>query len=143
MARTFQDMSPEEFLAYLTNGEFVIMNQVSVDDWPSGRNRVTMNFEVHNSPRYGQRVQRWQDGKKKNPKNATAYFVKALIVQDDEGQTFVVGVTNSRQIVVQWGNLKFPRYVYHSQGRNPLEDSAFFILAQMLGLKTPTREATA
>ena len=78
-----------------------------IENWPSGRNRVTATFEVEATKR-GQRVHRTITGKPK----ATTYHLRMCICDGDDGLTYLVGLTEYGQRVIIPGTLKGIEYYY-------------------------------
>lgn len=79
--------------------------EARIEDWPSGRNRVTAVFAVEANNR-GERVTRTTTGKPK----ATIYYRKVCIVDGDDDRTYVLGKTEFDQIVLIPGTLKTVEY---------------------------------
>ncbi len=78
-----------------------------IEDWPFGSKRVTATFECETNKR-GTRVNRVTTGKPKR----TTYFAKAVIVDGDDGKTYILSATGHGQIVLTPGTLKYPTYFY-------------------------------
>ncbi|MHC4372167.1 MAG: hypothetical protein ACYSW8_31570 [Planctomycetota bacterium] len=79
-----------------------------VEDWPSGKRRVTATFDVEQDPKKGDRVARATTGKPKK----TTYHKKMRIVDGDDGRVYLLGFTSCAQIVVWPGTMKYPEYFY-------------------------------
>lgn len=60
-----------------------------IENWPSGRNRVTATFDVETG-KQGERVSRVTTGKPKR----TTYCKRMAIVDGDDGKTYLIGETN-------------------------------------------------
>jgi len=82
-----------------------------VEDWPSGRRRVTATFTVEDGGKRGFRVARVTTGKPKK----TTYHLRMTIVDGDDGRIYALGLTEFGQIVVWPGTLKCPEYIYDTK----------------------------
>lgn len=110
MSRTFQDQTITEIFEYFQYAHnWQAVEETTVDDWPQGRNRVQMYFWVQKNGR-GERINRQQPGRK--PKQ-TVYYSRAVVVVDHNDEILIVGLTEAGQMVIQWGNLKYPQYLYY------------------------------
>lgn len=116
MITKFQTATNDELLEFFNNNEFLTLEQTKVHDWPSGKSRVTMQFEVERDKRGRQRVARSTGTSK--PKRTT-YFDKVRIVQVDTF-VFILGLTEYNQIVLLPGTLKHPKYVHNAN--SPTDD---------------------
>jgi hypothetical protein len=88
--------------------------EVVVEDWPSGRHRVTASFQVEAKDRKGERVVRTTTdsiGRVSKPKRTT-YHLKIRLVDGDDGRVYVLGITEYGQVVLIPGTLKTAKYFY-------------------------------
>ena len=76
-----------------------------IENWPSGKHRVTALFESQTNKR-GTRIRRTTTGKPK----ATNYYTAAVLVDGDDGRTYVLALTAYEQIVLIPGTLKGTQY---------------------------------
>jgi hypothetical protein len=81
----------------------------TINDWPSGQQRVTATFAVESHPKRGERVTRTTTG---TPK-ALTYAVKARIVDGDDGRTYLAMLTSFGHVSIMQGNMKFEQEVIH------------------------------
>lgn len=72
-----------------------------IENWPSGRHRVTARFEIEQSPR-GERAVRTTDGA---PKKLT-YAKMARIVDGSDGRTYIAEYTSTGFISIMRGDMK-------------------------------------
>jgi len=79
-----------------------------IEDWPIGRKRCTATFVVEDGGKKGQRVARTTTGKPKR----TTYYQRVMIVDGDDGRTYVIARTMHNQMVVIPGTLKTTEYFY-------------------------------
>jgi hypothetical protein len=79
-----------------------------IEDWPIGRKRCTATFQVEDGGKKGQRVARTTTGKPKR----TTYYQKVMIVDGDDGRTYIIARTEHNQAVVIPGTLKTTEYFY-------------------------------
>jgi hypothetical protein len=81
----------------------------TIQDWPSGRHRVTAHFEIEQSPKRGERAVRFTDGA---PKKLT--FAKiARIVDGSDGRTYIAEYTMYGHISIMRGDMKFQQETIH------------------------------
>ena len=83
-------------------------------DWPYGKLKTTASFTVETNPRRGERTDRTtvdpKNGRVNKPKFST-YSKRQLIVDGDDGQTYVAELTEFGQIYIRQGNLQYQEEV--------------------------------
>lgn len=137
MAKTFQTINREELYDYFENcPQWESATELVAENYPNGRERVAMNFVVHTKDKKGSRVLRWFGDHKAK---ATVYYAQCRIVRDHDGQIIIVGLTEGGQMVIQWGNLKFPEYLYYRPNAiadmDKFKNGVWIRCAQLLGIK--------
>lgn len=85
-------------------------------NWPSGRRRVHAKFWCETNNR-GTRVNRVTTGKPAR----TNYYLKALIVDGDDGRTYIIAHTRYNQMVLISGTLKDIQYFYSDESKEMYE----------------------
>jgi hypothetical protein len=84
-----------------------------IENWPSGRHRVTARFEIEQHPKRGERAVRTTDGA---PKKLT--FAKlARIVDGSDGRTYIAEYNVYGAICIMRGDMKI-QHEWISEG-NP------------------------
>lgn len=86
-------------------------HEATIEDWPSGRKRVTARFYTETNKR-GQRVCRVTTGK---PKKST-YSDRTAIVNGDDGRTYVLhsaGKAYGGFVSVMRGDMRFQEETRH------------------------------
>lgn len=79
-----------------------------ITNWPlGGSKRGTATFQVEANNR-GERVLRTTTGKAK----ATTYYKKIVIVDGEDGRTYILGLCNDHQIAVIFGDMKATSYSF-------------------------------
>jgi hypothetical protein len=77
----------------------------TVTDWPSGKRRVTAQFDVEADPKRGQRAVRTTDGR--TPKKLT-YAKHVRIVDGDDGRIYIAEWTpSSSHISIMKGTMDY------------------------------------
>ena len=95
---------PQTKLTYTNPRTHVVIN-----DWPSGRNRVTATFEVETTAK-GQRAVRTTTGK---PKKLT-YADKVRFADGSDGKLYIITTTiGYNMVVVMKGTIDFQHEVIH------------------------------
>lgn len=75
----------------------------TIENWPSGRHRVTARFEIEQDKKRGERAVRTTDGA---PKKLT--FAKlARIVDGSDGRTYIAEFTAYGHISIMKGDMKY------------------------------------
>lgn len=74
----------------------------TIDNWPSGTQRVTAQFNIETTKR-GERAIRMTTGKPK----ALTYAVKARIVDGDDGRTYAAMLTEYGHVSIMRGDFKY------------------------------------
>lgn len=80
-----------------------------IENWPSGKHRVTARFEIEQSKR-GERAIRTTTGA---PKKLT-YATKARIVDGSDGRTYIAELSMYGHISIMNGDMKYQHEVIHS-----------------------------
>ena len=80
----------------------------TIEDWPSGKHRVTAHFAIETTKR-GERGVRTTTGA---PKTLT-YARKARIVDGDDGRTYIAELTLYGHVSVMRGDFKFQEESIH------------------------------
>jgi hypothetical protein len=75
----------------------------TIENWPSGKNRVTAVFTIETHPKRGQRAVRVTTGA---PKVLT-YAKQMRIVDGDDGRTYIATLTSFGHITIFQGNMQF------------------------------------
>ena len=83
--------------------------QATIEDWPSGKHRVTARFEIESDPKRGERAVRTTDGA---PKKLT-YAKMARIVDGSDGRTYIAEYTIYGHITIMRGDMKFSHEAVH------------------------------
>ncbi len=83
--------------------------QAAIENWPSGKHRVTARFEIEQDPKRGERAVRVTDGA---PKKLT-YAKMARIVDGDDGRTYIAEFTMYGHISIMRGDMKFSHETIH------------------------------
>lgn len=76
--------------------------RAAIENWPSGRQRVTAIFEIEETSR-GQRGTRVTTGAKKT----LTYAKKARIADGNDGKTYILNMTEFGHISVMQSNMQF------------------------------------
>jgi hypothetical protein len=77
--------------------------QATIENWPSGKHRVTATFAIEADPKRGERAVRTTTGA---PKKLT-FARKARIVDGDDGRTYIAELTIFAHITIMRGDMKF------------------------------------
>ena len=80
--------------------------EATIEDWPSGRKRVTAHFIVETT-KHGQRMARTTTGKPKK----TTYYQRMVLCDGDDGKTYLLALS-SIGIVRMLGTMKYTDYFY-------------------------------
>lgn len=75
----------------------------TIENWPSGSQRVTATFTIEQDPKKGERAVRTTNGA---PKKLT-FAVKQRIVDGDDGRTYILRLTDYGHISVMQGDMKY------------------------------------
>lgn len=75
----------------------------TIAGWPSGKKRVTAQFDIECDPKRGERAVRTTTGA---PKKLT-YASKARIVDGDDGRTYIVELTMYGHVSVMQSNMQY------------------------------------
>ena len=94
----------------------------TVEDWPSGKHRVTARFEIEAIAGRGERAVRVTTGA---PKKRT-YARKARIVDGDDGRTYIAELCSYGFVTIIQGNMQFQQEVIHQDNPRFAEVSALF-----------------
>jgi len=81
--------------------------EATIEDWPSGRKRVTARFYVETKPKFGQRMARVTTGKPKT----TTYYQRIVLCDGDDGKTYLLALC-SIGIVRMLATMKYTDYFY-------------------------------
>lgn len=79
-----------------------------IENWPSGKHRVTARFEVEQTKR-GERAIRTTTGA---PKKLT-YAVKARIVDGSDGRTYIAELSTYGHVSIMRGDMKYQQETVH------------------------------
>ena len=85
-------------------------DEATVEDWPSGKRRVTAIFALETNRR-GVRCNRVTTGKPK----ATTYYRRMVICDGDDGRIYLAAITDYGQYVLIPGTLKTTEYFYERE----------------------------
>jgi hypothetical protein len=77
--------------------------EATIENWPSGRHRVTARFEIEQDPKRGERAIRATDGAAKK----LTYAKMARIVDGSDGRTYIAEFTMYGFISIMRGDMKF------------------------------------
>jgi hypothetical protein len=103
----------------------------TIDNWPVGfRGRTTAKFEVETDPKKGQRVSRVTQNKTKtgwNEPHKTTYADKFVIVDGDDGKTYLLASSKYGHIVIWQSDMK---HTAESIGRDDPRYADFLRLFQ-------------
>ena len=101
-----------------------------VEDWPLGKyRRGAAIFQVEEDPKHGERVSRVTTGKPRK----TTYAKRFVIVDGDDGKTYLLAMNLYGSIEVWPGTMKFP--VSRNAEEHPEE------YKHLLGFLYPEKEA--
>jgi hypothetical protein len=75
----------------------------TIENWPSGQQRVTAVFTIETDPKRGERAVRMTTGA---PKKLT-FARKMRIVDGDDGRTYIAALTSYGHITVHRGDMKY------------------------------------
>lgn len=77
--------------------------QATIENWPSGTQRVTAHFSIECDPKRGERAVRVTTGA---PKKLT-FARKMRIVDGADGRTYIAALTGYGHITIWQSNMKF------------------------------------
>jgi hypothetical protein len=77
--------------------------EATVEDWPSGKRRVTAVFTVERHPKRGERAVRTTTGRPR----ALNYAPKVRIVDGDDGRIYIAHLTNYGHISIMRGTMDY------------------------------------
>ena len=77
--------------------------EATIQNWPSGKHRVTARFEIEQDPKRGERAVRTTDGAAKK----LTYAKLARIVDGSDGRTYIAEFTMYGHISIMRGDMKF------------------------------------
>ena len=83
----------------------------TIDNWPSGSQRVPARFEIEANPKRGERGVRTTTGA---PKKLT-FATKARIVDGDDGRTYIAELTMYGHISIMRGDFKYQQETIHPE----------------------------
>jgi len=100
----------------------------TVDNWPSGKNRVTAKFVVETGIRGKERIGRVTQNPKGgwNSPKRTTYALKARIVDGEDGRIYIAELTEYGHITIMQSNLKFQEEVVFPDDNRHKELLALF-----------------
>ena len=75
----------------------------TIDNWPSGSQRVTAQFAIEADPKRGERATRTTTGATKK----LTFARKMRIVDGDDGRTYIAALTGYGHITIHKGDMKF------------------------------------
>ncbi len=75
----------------------------TIENWPSGKHRVTARFEIEQDAKRGERGTRITDGAAKK----LTYAKLARIVDGDDGRTYIAEFSMYGHISIMQSNMKF------------------------------------
>ncbi len=84
--------------------------KATIENWPSGKHRVTARFEIEQDPKRGERATRTTDGAAKK----LTYSKLARIVDGDDGRTYIAEFTMYGFISIMKGDMKFQHETIHT-----------------------------
>jgi hypothetical protein len=94
----------------------------TIEDWPSGKHRVTARFEIETVAGRGERGVRVTTGA---PKKLT-YARKARIVDGDDGRTYVAELSFYNHITIKRGDFKYDQEsIFPDNERYPMALALF------------------
>ena len=94
----------------------------TIEQWPSGRNRVPTFFKIEQVPGRGERAIRTTTGADKK----LTYARKARIVDGSDGHTYIAELSSFGHITIMQGNMKFQAEVVHERDARYAELAALF-----------------
>lgn len=88
----------------------------TIDNWPSGSQRVTARFDIEVDPKRGERGVRTTTGA---PKKLT-YARKARIVDGDDGRTYIAALSSYGHVTIKRGDFKYDQEtIFDTDARYP------------------------
>ena len=90
--------------------------EATIDNWPSGSQRVTAVFTIETDAKRGQRAVRTTTGK---PVKLT-FARKARIIDGSDGRTYIANLTDFGHISIMRGDMKFSEEaIFETDSRYP------------------------
>jgi hypothetical protein len=95
----------------------------TIENWPSGSQRVTAHFSIECHPKRGERAVRVTTGA---PKKLT-FARKMRIVDGDDGRTYIAELSIYGHVTIMRGDMKFQEEVVHDREPRHAELLALFV----------------
>jgi len=83
----------------------------TIENWPSGKNKVTAVFNIEQNARKGERATRKTTGATKK----LTYATKARIVDGSDGRTYIAELSMYGTIVIMSGDMKYQKESFNSR----------------------------